>query len=147
MNCKLAAMLLTSLSLAANAVSSAAAADYAAAPVLKPTYDIGVCDNPSVLGFITRRFDYKAANYLHANIAIAEIRDLGLTRYEPRDQTHLVAREYCYGTAVTTDGVRRPMWYVIEWPWGFAGVGSNIEFCIGGLDPWYVYGAHCASLR
>ncbi|MBP2235002.1 capsid protein [Sinorhizobium kostiense] len=147
MTCKLAAMLLTSLSLAAGAVSDAAAADFAEAAVVKPTYDIGACGNPSVLGFITRRFDYKAANYLHANIAIAEIRDIGLSRYEPRDYTHLVEREYCYGSAVTTDGVRRPLWYLIERPWGFAGVGASVEFCIGGLDPWYVYGAHCASLR
>jgi hypothetical protein len=147
MTCKLAGMLLFSLSLAAGAANSAAAADYAEVPVARHTYDIGVCGNPSVLGFITRRFDYKAANYLHANLAIAEIRDMGQSRFEPRDYTHLVEREYCYGTAVMSDGVRRPLWYLIERPWGFAGVGSNIEFCVGGLDPWYVYGAHCSSLR
>ncbi|AFL49490.1 hypothetical protein ABIE78_004739 [Sinorhizobium fredii] len=147
MICKLAGMLLFSLSLAAGAANSAAAADYAEVPVVRHTYDIGACGNPSVLGFITRRFDYKAANYLHANLAIAEIRELGQSRFEPRDYTHLVEREYCYGTAVMSDGVRRPLWYLIERPWGFAGVGSNVEFCIGGLDPWYVYGAHCSSLR
>ncbi|WP_018239293.1 hypothetical protein [Ensifer sp. BR816] len=147
MTCKLAAMLLTSLSLAAGAVTSAAGADMAAVPVAPQAYDAGICDNPSVLGFITRRFDYKAANYLHANLAIAEIRDMGQNRFEPRDYTHLVEREYCYGTAVMSDGVRRPLWYLVERPWGFAGVGSNVEFCIGGLDPWYVYGAHCSSLR
>lgn len=141
---KLAATLLISLSLAASAGTGAKAADYAS---VAPTVDAGACGHPSVLGFITRRFDYKAANYLHANIAIAEIRDMGLGRFEPRDETHLVERQYCQATAVTTDGQRRPMWYLIEWPWGFAGVGSNVEFCIGGLDPWYVYGAHCASLR
>lgn len=147
MTCKLAAMLLTSLSLVAGMASSVAAADFAEVPVARHTYDVGVCGNPSVLGFITRRFDYKAANYLRANIAIAEIREMGQSRFEPRDYTHLVEREYCYATAVTTDGVRRPMWYLIERPWVFAGVGSNIEFCVGGLDPWYVYGANCASLR
>ncbi|MDX0507495.1 hypothetical protein GOL41_02900 [Sinorhizobium medicae] len=146
MTCKLAAMLLTSFSLVAGVVSSTAA-DFAEVPVVRQTYDVGVCGNPGVLGFITRRFDYKAANYLRANIAIAEIREMGQSRFEPRDYTHLVEREYCYATAVTTDGVRRPLWYLIERPWGFAGVGSNIEFCVGGLDPWYVYGANCASLR
>ncbi|OAP40555.1 hypothetical protein AU381_01185 [Sinorhizobium glycinis] len=147
MTCKLAAMLLFSLSLAAGAANSAAAADFAEVPVARHTLDIGICDDPSVLGFITRRFDYKAANYLHANLAIAEIREMGQSRFEPRDYTHLVEREYCYATAVMSDGDRRPLWYLIERPWGFAGVGRNIEFCIGGLDPWYVYGAHCSSLR
>ncbi|HXV30208.1 MAG TPA: hypothetical protein VD840_07745 [Sinorhizobium sp.] len=143
---KLVATLLISLSFAASAGTGAAAADYLAPPAAR-AYDAGTCGNASVLGFITRRFDYKAANYLHASIAIAEIRDMSQNRFEPRDETHLVEREYCYATAVTTDGERRPMWYLIERPWGFAGVGSNVEFCIGGLDPWYVYGAHCASLR
>lgn len=110
-------------------------------------YNAGACGNASVLGFITRRFDYKAASYLHADLAIAEIRDMGQSRFEPRDYTHLVEREYCRATAVMTDGERRQLWYLIERPWGFAGVGSNVEFCIGGLDPWHVYGAHCASLR
>lgn len=147
MTCKLAAMLLTSLSLAAGAAGSAAAADFAEVPIARHTYDIGVCGEPSVLGFITRRFEYKAANYLHADLSIAEIREMAQNRFEPRDYTHLVEREYCYATAVMTDGVRRPLWYLIERPWGFAGVGRSIEFCIGGLDPWYVYGANCASLR
>ncbi|MQW90645.1 hypothetical protein [Sinorhizobium saheli] len=147
MTCKLAAMLLTSLSLAAGAAGSAATADFAEVPIARHTYDIGVCGEPSVLGFITRRFEYKAANYLHADLSIAEIREMAQNRFEPRDYTHLVEREYCYATAVMTDGVRRPLWYLIERPWGFAGVGRSIEFCIGGLDPWYVYGANCASLR
>ncbi|WEX78518.1 hypothetical protein PYH37_003414 [Sinorhizobium numidicum] len=144
---KLAATLLFSLSLAAGASTGAAAADYVGGPAPRVAHDTGICSNPSVLGFITRRFDYKAANYLHADLAIAEIRDMGQSRFEPRDYTHLVEREYCYATAVMTDGERRPLWYLIERPWGFAGVGSSIEFCVGGLDPWYVYGAHCASLR
>ncbi|WEX87544.1 hypothetical protein PZN02_003950 [Sinorhizobium garamanticum] len=139
----LAASLLLSLSL----TTAAPAADYIGEPAPHAAYAAGACSNASVLGFITRRFDYKAANYLHANLAIAEIRDMGQNRFEPRDYTHLVEREYCYATAVMTDGVRRPLWYLIERPWGFAGVGRSIEFCVGGLDPWYVYGAHCASLR
>ncbi len=92
MTCKLAAMLLTSLSLVAGVTSSAAAADFAEVPVARHTYDVGVCGNPSVLGFITRRFDYKAANYLRANIAIAEIREMGQSASNRAITTHLVER-------------------------------------------------------
>jgi hypothetical protein len=105
------------------------------------------CDSPAVLGFITSNFDYKANHYLKTDIAIAEIRDMHQKRVESRDETHLVQREYCRATATTTDGERRALWYLIERGWGFAGIGSNIEFCLSGLDPWYVYGAQCASLR
>jgi hypothetical protein len=105
------------------------------------------CSNPRVLGFITSNFGYKAANYLRTDIAIAEIRDMRQKRLELRDETHPVEREYCRATAITTDGEKRALWYLIERGFGFAGVGSNIEFCLSGLDPWYVHGAQCASLR
>lgn len=140
-----AAKLLISLSLA-TAAPGAFAADYIGNGQVQ-SYDAGVCSEASVLGFITSRFEYKDANYLHANLSIAEIRNMGQNRQELRDETHLVEREYCRATAVMTDGGQRSLYYLIERPWGFAGVGRNIEFCVSGLDPWFVYGARCASLR
>lgn len=122
----------------------AAAADYSGGTT---GYTSGACSSPAVLGFITSDFGYKATHYLKTDIAIADIRGTYQRRFEPRDETHLVEREYCQATATTTDGENRAIWYLIERNWGFAGIGSNVEFCISGLDPWYVYGAHCASLR
>ncbi|MGE6786401.1 hypothetical protein ACQKGL_28165 [Ensifer adhaerens] len=142
----LAATLLISLSLAGATAPGAVAADYVGNGGAQ-SYNAGVCSEASVLGFITSRFEYRDANYLHANLSIAEIRNMGQNRQEFRDETHLVEREYCYATAVMTDGEQRALYYLIERPWGFAGVGRSIEFCVGGLDPWYVYGAYCASLR
>lgn len=142
----LAATLLISLSLAGATAPGAMAADYIGSSQAQ-SYNAGVCSESSVLGFITSRFAYRDANYLHANLSIAEIRNMGQNRQEFRDETHLVEREYCYGTAVMTNGEQRSLYYLIERPWGFAGVGRSIEFCVGGLDPWYVYGAYCASLR
>ncbi|MEI2301506.1 hypothetical protein [Ensifer sp. MJa1] len=142
----LAATLLISLSLAGTVAPGASAADYIGSGQAR-SYDAGGCSEASVLGFITSRFEYRDANYLHANLSIAEIRNTGQSRQELRDETHLVEREYCRATAVMTDGYQRSLFYVIERPWGFAGVGRSIEFCVGGLDPWYIYGAHCASLQ
>jgi hypothetical protein len=105
------------------------------------------CRSPQVLGFITSDFGSRAATYLNMDIAIAEIRGMRQQRLVLRDRTHPVEREYCHATALTTDGQTRALWYLIERGFGFAGVGSNIEFCVSGLDPWYVYGAQCASLR
>ena len=119
----------------------------AAEPSSTLDYTATACRNRSILGLITADFGYRARHYLKADIAIAEIRDMGLNRLELRDETHPVEREYCFATAITTDGETRALWYLIERGWGFAGIGSNIEFCLSGLDPWYVYGAQCASLR
>ncbi|CAN7165458.1 hypothetical protein LJR098_000193 [Rhizobium sp. LjRoot98] len=105
------------------------------------------CGSPGVLDFITSGFGSRAADYLKMDIAIAEIRDTRQKRIELRDKTRPVQREYCRATAITSDGEKRALWYLIERDFGFAGIGSNIEFCLSGLDPWYVYGAQCASLR
>lgn len=132
------------LSAVACSTGQATAADY---PGDSTSYTAGACGSPAVLGFITSNFGYKAAHYLKTDIAIADIRDTYQKRLEPRDETHLVEREYCRATATTTDGENRAVWYLIERNWGFAGIGSNVEFCVSGLDPWSVYGAQCASLR
>jgi hypothetical protein len=105
------------------------------------------CRSPEVLNFIASDFGIRAANYLKMDIAIAEIRDMRQKRVVLRDETRPIQREYCRATAITTDGQKRALWYLIERGFGFAGIGSNIEFCLSGLDPWYVYGAQCASLR
>ncbi|MBP1860784.1 hypothetical protein [Rhizobium herbae] len=105
------------------------------------------CRSRDVLAFITSDFGYRASHYLKRDIAIAEIRDMRQKRLVLRDETRPVQREYCSATAITTDGKRRGLWYLIERGFGFAGMGSNIEFCLSGLDPWNVHGAQCASLR
>lgn len=135
---------LFSLAAVVCSMAPVAAADY---PGDRPGSVSDACGNPAVLGFITSDFGYRANHYLKQDIAIAEIRGIHQKRVELRDETHLVQREYCRATATTTDGERRPLWYLIERGWGFAGIGSNVEFCVGGFDPWYVYGAQCASLR
>lgn len=110
-------------------------------------YRGSACGDADVVGFIRSNFHYKAENYLKANIIIADVFDIRQRRLELRDETRPVEREYCRATAITSDGQKRPLWYLIERSFGFAGFGSNIEYCLSGLDPWYVHGAECASLR
>jgi hypothetical protein len=143
----LAASLLTGLF-----ATAANAADYGTYVEPRPAYasarPAGACTDPGVLRFITKRFEYKAANYIRQNLSIYEIRGMQLTGFEPfNEYISSVQREYCFADATLTDGSHRPLFYLIERPWGFAGVGRSIEFCIPGLDPWYVYGDDCASLR
>lgn len=137
---------------AALCATPAPAADYEGYAAREPAHAGGVpagaCADPGVLRFITNRFEYKAANYIRRDLSIYEIGRMQLSRYEPfNEYMSSVQREYCLADATLTDGSRRPLVYLIETPFGFAGVGRSIEFCIPGLDPWHVYGAACASLR
>ena len=107
----------------------------------------GGCTSSSVLSFIDSRFDSKAARYLHSDIDIIGLDRVGTGRFEGRNATHSVERQYCHVRATMSDGRKRTIWYLIERNWAFAGLGTSVEFCVSGLDPWRIYGRDCRSLR
>lgn len=133
---------------AASSVLTASAADYIRpVPAARAYAAPSVCGESAVLGAIDRSFDYRNAHYLHAHLDIVGFRGAHELHYRPSDATHLIARTYCEATAVMNDNRPRPVWYLIETTMGYAGIGDNVEYCLAGLDPWHVYGSHCASVR
>lgn len=100
-----------------------------------------------VASTVSGRFAQNMRGFLDLDLSIADFGIIHESRFEPRDDTHRVERRYCQAKVTTTDGERRQLWYLIESSWGYAGLGSSVEFCVTGLDPWHVYGAHCKSLR
>ena len=96
---------------------------------------------------VSGRFAQNMRGFLGLDLSIAEFGLIYESRLEPRDDTHPVERRYCEAKVITTDGAQRRLWYVVEDNWGYAGLGSSVEFCMSGLDPWHVYGAACKSLR
>lgn len=110
--------------------------------------DPGACADERVLARISSRFRHQVRHVPNLpNVEIVAYSGLGQNRYLPKDEYHPIARRYCYGTVDLSDGQRRPMWYLIEDPMGFAGIGSNVEFCVSGFDRWLVYNGHCRVLR
>lgn len=100
-----------------------------------------------VTGTVSSRFAQNMRGFLDMDLSIANFGIISESRLESRDETHRVERRYCQAKVTTTDGARRQLWFLIESSWGYAGLGSSVEFCVSGLDPWHVYGAHCKSLR
>lgn len=128
----------------------AMAADYIQpAPMAEGVVAPTVCANQAVLSTIDRRFDYSARHYLHSNLDMVGFHGAHEVAERPADPAnlHLVGRTYCEATVVMNDNVPRPLWYEVETTMGFAGIGDNVEYCVGGLDPWRVYGAYCLSVR
>ncbi|MFN7010972.1 MAG: hypothetical protein ACK4PN_13165 [Allorhizobium sp.] len=103
------------------------------------------CD--AVAGTVAGRFSQNMQSFLDRDLSISVFGVIRETRLEPRDETHHVERRYCQTRVTMSDGRQRELWYLIEGTFGFAGLGSSVEFCVSGLDPWHVYGAHCKSLR
>ena len=110
--------------------------------------DSGVCGRPWVLNRITSRFSYQVHHVPHLpNVQIVDFQGIHQQEYLPANETWPIGRLYCGATVSLSDGDARPIWYLIEYGQGFAGVGNNVEFCVAGFDRWYVYDGRCRVLR
>jgi hypothetical protein len=131
----------------ATASIPASAADYLMGPAAVAA-PVTICNEHKVLTRVVERFHYADANLLKRGLSINDFSNITYTRYEPRTERNLIERHYCRATANLNDNTTRTTWYLIETDMGFAGaIGDNVESCVAGLDPLYVYGATCASLR
>lgn len=108
----------------------------------------GICGHSAVLGKITSRFRHQVKHVPHLPLVdIDDFYHIGESRYLPQREDRPIERRYCHAKVALSDGRSRDIYYLIEKPMGFAGVGSNVEFCVSGFDRWNVYGARCRSVR
>ena len=137
-------ILALTLALAGGAVP-ASAADVVAVRIDDP----GVCGNDRVLSRITHRFRHQVRHVPHLpQVDIVDFYRVKERRYLPQAKPRQpIERRYCHAKAALSDGRSRDVWYLIERPMGFAGIGSNVEFCVSGFDRWHVYGGRCRSLQ
>jgi hypothetical protein len=107
------------------------------------------CTTPQVIETLKRKVDYKFRGYTKTKIFLVEVIHPRERLDSKRNETHTVARKWCHAKARMNDGTIRDMWYLLEKPWGFAGMPllSGLEFCIAGLDPWRIYGKDCSTIR
>lgn len=130
------------------ALAGATVAAQAADPVYLQYDDPGICGSAPVLNKITHRFRYQVANVPHLpQVEIVEFNRIVQSRFNAQSEEWPIERRYCHAKAALSDGHTRDIWYLIERPMGFAGQGSNVEFCVSGFDRWHVYGGRCLSLR
>jgi len=143
--------LLSTLLLGAVAATGSLAGSTAyAADVIAGVYasDPGACADRRVLGSISERFSYQVRNVPNLPaVAIVDFFGIGQTRYLPKREKWPVERRYCHAQVSLSDGRSRSVWYLIEHPMGFAGIGSKVEFCVSGFDRWHVYNGNCRVLR
>lgn len=117
----------------------------AAAPPYVPRTP--ACKEGSIVRSVVGRFGAYTPGVVGYRIAIRNISHIRQSRLELRSQYWPVERRYCHARVVTSDGKPRDLWYLIESTFGFASIGSSVSFCVSGLDPWYVNGANCRSVR
>lgn len=120
----------------------------AQADALLPDFQ-GRCTSGWVLKELKVRFHDYLNRYNGGGLELVEIINPRLNYERRRDEEHNVGRQFCHATVRLNDGYKRDMWYLLETPWNFAGIPgiAGLEFCVSGLDPWYVYGKDCSTIR
>ena len=135
--------LLLALGMTLAGVASAPAADLVAVRIDEP----GICGHDRVLNRIVDRFAYQVRHVPNLpDVGILDFYQVTEVRYEPQGENRPIERRYCRATVALSDGDSRTVRYLIERPMGFAGIGSNVEFCVAGFDRWYVYNGRCRVL-
>ena len=143
---------------------SAQAADYleSRGPAVVSA-NVPACNDPAVLGQVEDQFEYGAPRVLETKLSILEFSAMAEKAYFPAVKSgeppiSPVERRYCQAEALLSDQITRRIYYVVEYPMGFAAAGGYLgafspvkgwraEGCVLGLDEWHVYGANCQSLR
>lgn len=141
---RFAGLLLASTLALGGGVAAASAADVVAVSISEP----GLCGHGKVLGRITQRFRHQVRHVPHLpQVEIVDFQRIRESRHLPQRADRPIDRRYCHAKAALSDGRSRDVWYLIERPMGFAGIGSNVEFCVSGFDRWHVYGGRCRTVR
>ena len=104
------------------------------------------CASARALSRIKHIFAWADRNQWHRGFVISEIGNPRPSGH-PYAEPGLVKREYCVADSVMTDGTAWPVYYVVEHGLGFAGLGSDIDFCVPGLDPWHIHDGDCRTVR
>jgi hypothetical protein len=107
---------------------------------------VPACDDPGVLAWISKMFNYKESEFWNSPLQIASydrIREIGLRA----NGASFIPRRYCVARAALTDSRYRLVVYQTQEDLGFAGLSSGIEWCVMGLDRNLAYAPSCSALR
>jgi hypothetical protein len=123
------------------------AADLVAPVVVEPPSAVALaCAEENALARIKKRFDWAERTQWHRGFTIDQI-------VNPRPSGHpfaepgIVRRDFCAADTVMTDGNAYTVFYTIEYPLGFVGLGAGVDFCLPGLDPWHAHDGNCRTVR
>jgi hypothetical protein len=104
------------------------------------------CVDPMVRRRIAERFAWAERHTWHRGFVMASLEN-GRAGEHPFFEPGIIHREYCMADAKMTDGTARTVYFTIEFGQGLASMGSYVDFCVLGLDPWRVHDEACRTVR
>lgn len=104
------------------------------------------CADPSVIGYVTRRFAATERAYWGSPLEIATVehpRELGYRSWGGE----FIPRRFCAARTWTSDGRKRRLYYEIGEGFAFASLGWDVNWCVTGLDRSTAYGGACRAAQ
>jgi hypothetical protein len=111
-----------------------------------PRYDSLLPQCDAALGIIASRFASKEGRFWNSSLQIVDFAEVRETALRPwAEQT--IPRRFCSAQAKISDGLWRPLHYVIAEDTGLIGFSWGVEWCVVGLDRNWAYNPACRMAR
>lgn len=106
--------------------------------------DVPACDDPRVLGRIAKRFAFREARFWHSPLTIdgfEKVRDVALRPWGDS----FIPRRFCTAVSQVSDGRKRVVHYSVREALGPIGIGSDVQWCVVGLDRHLAFAPSCRA--
>jgi hypothetical protein len=113
-----------------------------------PRYEakVPLCEDWWVTNKIQWRFAEKEGRFWNSDLRIAAIEDIRERAFRPWHYDS-IPRRFCSGSAIISDGSRRPIFYGIGEDTGILGITWGVEWCVVGLDRNMAYNPACKMAK
>lgn len=104
------------------------------------------CESGFALATIQGRFAQKESKFWNSSLTIVGFDDIHETGNRPW-APDTIPRRFCSGKALLSDGIWRPVHYLIGEDFGIIGATSDVEWCVVGLDRSWANNPACRTIR
>lgn len=104
------------------------------------------CDNGRALGIIRNRFQNKEHDFWNSKLGIVQFANVQETASRPW-ASDTIPRRFCSASALLSDGVWRPVHYLIGEDLGLIGATWDVEWCVVGVDRNWASNPACRMMR
>lgn len=108
--------------------------------------NLPACDSGWALGTIRLRFSGKEFAFWNSGLGIVQFDDVQETANRPWAQD-TIPRRFCSARALLSDGIWRPVHYLIGEDFGLIGATWDVEWCVVGLDRNWASNPACRMMR
>ncbi|MGV6876133.1 hypothetical protein ACUSIJ_26080 [Pseudochelatococcus sp. B33] len=105
---------------------------------------VPACDDPRVLRHIAKRFAHREAHFWNSSLTIQDFERVREVALRPWGDS-FIPRRFCTAVSQVSDGYRRTVHYSVREALGPIGIGSDVQWCVVGLDRHFSFAPACRA--